>query len=165
MGDFFHGWRRKTGCVMLVIACMATLAWVRSLVVADHFRCTMSTKHMRFVLATCPHYSVWMIVDDRDQSPQTPFVWWNSSFDFPNIFEQGQDFDFWWPWFGFGIGVSTIPESSAGGRFRGVTRIWAIPYWVIVCPATLLSACLLLSNAQKNKTNRYGSNFDVTLRR
>ena len=27
---FFHGWRRKTGCVLLVMAAVLTLTWIRS---------------------------------------------------------------------------------------------------------------------------------------
>ena len=30
MGDFFHGWRRKTGCVLLVIAWVLMGEWERS---------------------------------------------------------------------------------------------------------------------------------------
>ena len=31
MRDFFHGWRRKAGCVLLVVALVITLSWIRSL--------------------------------------------------------------------------------------------------------------------------------------
>ena len=30
MGDFFHGWRRKVGCVTLVMACALALHWAGS---------------------------------------------------------------------------------------------------------------------------------------
>jgi hypothetical protein len=35
MGEFFHGWRRKAGCVSLAIACLLTIGWVRSHVKDD----------------------------------------------------------------------------------------------------------------------------------
>ena len=35
MKDFFHGWRRKAGCVTLVMALAVTGAWVRSNIVED----------------------------------------------------------------------------------------------------------------------------------
>jgi len=35
MGDFFKGWRRKAGCVTLVMACTFAAAWVRSFIVED----------------------------------------------------------------------------------------------------------------------------------
>ena len=31
MGDFFHGWRRKIGCVTLVMACVFMSGWVSSI--------------------------------------------------------------------------------------------------------------------------------------
>ena len=30
MGEFFNGWRRKTGCVTLVMACLLTDGWILS---------------------------------------------------------------------------------------------------------------------------------------
>ena len=30
MVEFFRGWRRKVGCVTLVVACLLTAAWFRS---------------------------------------------------------------------------------------------------------------------------------------
>lgn len=31
MREFFRGWRRKVGCVTLVMACVLTTGWVRSI--------------------------------------------------------------------------------------------------------------------------------------
>jgi hypothetical protein len=30
VGDFFKGWRRKTGLVTLAMACVLTVAWMRN---------------------------------------------------------------------------------------------------------------------------------------
>jgi len=38
MFDFFHGWRRKAGCVLLVMAFAFTILWMRSMVVHDVVR-------------------------------------------------------------------------------------------------------------------------------
>jgi len=35
MSDFFHGWRRKAGCVALVTACVFASGWVRSFWLCD----------------------------------------------------------------------------------------------------------------------------------
>jgi hypothetical protein len=35
MREFFHGWRRKAGCVTLVIACLLMGGWLRSLACLD----------------------------------------------------------------------------------------------------------------------------------
>src|SRR5947209_2489025 len=35
MNNFFHGWRRRAGCVTLVMACVFMAGWVRSFKTAD----------------------------------------------------------------------------------------------------------------------------------
>ena len=30
MGGFFHGWRRKVGCITLLVACLLAGMWIRS---------------------------------------------------------------------------------------------------------------------------------------
>ena len=37
MGEFFRGWRRKAGCVSLVLSCVFMIGWVRSHVKDDIF--------------------------------------------------------------------------------------------------------------------------------
>ena len=37
MGEFFKGWRRKTGCVTLVMACVLAVMWIRNTVASDLF--------------------------------------------------------------------------------------------------------------------------------
>ena len=37
MGEFFRGWRRKAGLVTLAMACLLTVAWMRSCVTLDEF--------------------------------------------------------------------------------------------------------------------------------
>jgi hypothetical protein len=37
MREFFRGWRRKVGCVTLVMACVVTGVWVRSTYYSDRF--------------------------------------------------------------------------------------------------------------------------------
>lgn len=37
MSDFFHGWRWKAGCVLLVMACVFVGGWVRSQELDDSF--------------------------------------------------------------------------------------------------------------------------------
>ena len=36
MREFFHGWRRKAGCGLLLVSLVFMAAWMRSLVVSDH---------------------------------------------------------------------------------------------------------------------------------
>lgn len=36
MGEFFKGWRRKTGVLTLVMACLFAAVWVRSMYQRDY---------------------------------------------------------------------------------------------------------------------------------
>lgn len=38
MRDFFRGWKPKAGCVTLVMACVFTSAWIRSLSHCDCYQ-------------------------------------------------------------------------------------------------------------------------------
>ena len=49
MRDFFHGWRRKAGCVMLVMACFVSAAWTRSQRVWDIFTFTLGSRQCQFI--------------------------------------------------------------------------------------------------------------------
>lgn len=42
MGEFFKGWRRKTGVVTLVMACVVVSVWVRNHFYADHMQITIT---------------------------------------------------------------------------------------------------------------------------
>jgi len=41
MGEFFHGWRRRIGLVTLMVACVFTAGWVRSLGACDQIHCSV----------------------------------------------------------------------------------------------------------------------------
>ena len=43
MGEFFQGWRRKAGCLTLALACVLTVAWMRSRVVDDRLQLASQT--------------------------------------------------------------------------------------------------------------------------
>lgn len=45
MPEFFRGWRRKVGCVALVMACLVAIAWIRSMAVADHIYVRFDRQH------------------------------------------------------------------------------------------------------------------------
>ena len=49
MGDFFHGWRRKAGCITLLVACIFGTGWVRSFHINDQFPFP-SQNHTTFLL-------------------------------------------------------------------------------------------------------------------
>lgn len=54
MSSFFHGWRRKAGCVTLVMALIVMTAWIRSLVVTDSVLIWTDTD-TAYAVSTTPH--------------------------------------------------------------------------------------------------------------
>ena len=42
MGDFFQGWRRKTGLALLAMALLLMMAWMRTAVVMDQINFTVN---------------------------------------------------------------------------------------------------------------------------
>jgi hypothetical protein len=59
MRDFFKGWRRKVGCVTLVMACAVATGWLRSMLTDDYiaaFNRTFCSSNGKFYLG--PHFSL-----------------------------------------------------------------------------------------------------------
>jgi len=49
MGEFFKGWRRKAGCVTLVLACVMAVGWVRSQHFSDFIKYRIAPQHWFFI--------------------------------------------------------------------------------------------------------------------
>ena len=138
MRKFFHGWRRKVGCAMLVMALSFTAAWVRSSLVFDmvtipvgnHNSFSFESKRQSLCLSwTQEHSNVAIGVPFawHAMAPMDPMaasvkgtVLWNDDM----IGE-------------FGCLVALGEEYPHG-------IILIAPYWSAVAALTLLSACLIL---------------------
>lgn len=136
MGDFFHGRRRKLGCVTLVVAVLLMVGWVRSHLMDDIIRPIQGQTSLVFASSNdslffgliwdMPPFSIW----DTDQS---------------NSLKRDLDSDANFKWsalfFGFGVGSAFNDPVSAA--------LLMIPYWSLVLPLTILSAWLLLRKPGK----------------
>jgi hypothetical protein len=166
MGEFFHGWRRKTGCLALVIACVLMVGWIRTYFITDWVRAP-------FGKTTCIYAdsfrsslifgSIQQASDFRWRSfPSSEGVIysWNDqtrtalSFngfgggavdESPN--DPTRECDMWsCPVRLFGCAVYLRSAITSNRVTLGVV----IPYWSIVLPLTLISAWLLLSKPRKH---------------
>ena len=148
MGEFFKGWRRKVGCVTLVMACVVTLMWMRSLDIEDS-------------LTESKELGTTYFVGSRNQqllwAKQEGVFWkakgvWEEHKLGSSPFVSVQDYQSQsrknWCGFRFEVG-----ESEMRGPIVGKVRlvIVAIPYWSLVLPLTLLSAYLILWKPRKRK--------------
>lgn len=140
MREFFKGWRRKCGCLALVLACLFMGAWIRSRNIEDEIYFPISKTQPVLVFST-QGYIVWgefTDLDPNDLNGQPPH--WRSSQLDPKLGTREPMFfqnpAFTWRWWIYAIVEDVVPHK----RFRFLV----IPYWSITIPLTLLSAYLLL---------------------
>jgi len=119
MGDFFHGWRHKVGCVTLMMAAVFFGAWMRSSLVYDQIAFTVGERQHEI-------FSVdgWLL-------------WHSTGLD---INEEGYK--------GWMAGTAESDPSYVHTLFLvqrfGHFAKWIAPYWCLVCPLAVLSAILIL---------------------
>lgn len=128
MSEFLNGWRRKAGCITLVMACVLMTAWVRSRGIRDSLIFTDGDQqHLIISRRGRVTWETWQKV---------PL---NLHLDLPNFFlEVGP------------ISPNEPPELRTrwipGNFFHGPD--WDIPYWSVVLPLILLSGYLILWKPQ-----------------
>jgi hypothetical protein len=146
MREFFRGWKRKLGCVTLLLACLLMGVWIRSNYRVDFviFNSTFPNHAFlsgfgRFRLFQIGQYTFAMDGDERETKISYIFHKWAPVF-------AGYE---WEPVFRFGpleaksylCDVLEADDNSTGTRHP----MWLVPYWSIVVPLTAVSAWLLLS--------------------
>ena len=72
MSDFFHGWRRKAGCVTLVMAFAVTGLWARSRFVRDTVDVTID--HQWYCIDSFGGNLVWSSMDGYLLCGQSPLI-------------------------------------------------------------------------------------------
>lgn len=140
---FFQGWKRKIGCVTLLMALVFMGLWVRSGVMNDFiatdgknatYRLGSYGGMLNFIRDTPPTtFGRFLHLDSFDEGPENNKyeLWasWNSW--------TGYQVEWQWHWGQFHFGAGTL----LGAR----TVSFVFPYWSITIPLTLLSAFLLLA--------------------
>lgn len=149
MLDFFKGWRRKAGCVLLVTTCAVTVVWARS-----HHRteemyvpCTESSilvgtargclfVKLERLLPDWPRhgFAVKTMAYDPDW-PEDPLYWWMPDCQAPSRQTR----------FGGYRYVKVVANDQSPSEFE----LWFIPFWSLVLPLTLSSAWLILWKPRK----------------
>lgn len=128
MREFFYGWRRKAGCVTLVIACGLVGAWVRSLHVHDTL--------------VAPQLNRLHIIDSVNGH-----IWWTGCQSEPD-----------WGFESTALHQRLTASEHFVRRWSLVAKSeklrlaqWVMPYWLITVPLTLLSAYLIFWKPRKRK--------------
>lgn len=140
MREFFKGWRRKVGCVALVMALALMTGWLRSQFVFDDFNIRAGTMNS-FSIESKRQSLCFCWVQDNSESKS------ESEITIP-----------FWMTHDPSIRGTEVPLDQAVGEFRWLSNlsdeyprgiILSGPYWSVTMPLTLLSAYLLLWNPRQ----------------
>ena len=160
MGEFFHGWRRKSGLLTLLIACVFMIGWIRTYFITDLVSAPFGTKtyinvdsfRSNLIFRVYPrasnfswfslpsHVNMMFGWDDPTRAALKFIGFGGGAFD-ENPDDPTRECEMWsCPAKLFGCDVYWRSKSSDDRERLGVV----IPYVSIVIPLTLLSAFLLL---------------------
>ena len=162
MGEFIKGWRRKTGVLTLLMACVFTVGWVRSCATLDVI--TVSLGGHRGVVLVSGSQKCLLLV--KDELPRQAIV---------KKILQGRSIHEVWP-IGLDDGAAwAFDHRSAKAQLGTISqsnpnqgeasKIQQLPYWCVVMPLTLLSFWLLLFKPRtltRQETMR-DEGFDVSV--
>ena len=151
MSEFFRPWRRKIGCVTLLLACLFAVGWVRSLSQCDELNFTIPSHFNRVI--SKGGYIAWgqFFMIHETEFPRIVSGWTSFANDKSSISSAVNE---------WGVAVSeqigrfgfAFKEGDVGIYGEIVPGILVIPYWSIVILLTPLSAFLLLSKPHPSKT-------------
>ena len=147
MGDFFNGWRRKTGLVTLAMACVFAAGWMRSHIADEMVYFQISPEGTIFESVDG---SLFWAKCKPGSFPDPVGFWQLEATSDPNCYYVLEDGDVKWHLrlLGFGVGESSKTMQPQGRR---TYSFWCVPYWSIVLPMTLLSAWLIIMKPKKTK--------------
>lgn len=149
MREFFKGWRRKAGVVLLMLAIAFTVGWARSSFITDEI--DLGCSRQIDVQVGSHQGTLFAIVRDTSSSPFAI-----RSRRHHSIRPMGDPID----WSEGNYYTSDRDLQWCGFRFAKVTGyqeppdefdFWAISYLSIVLPLTLISAFLILWKPRKAK--------------
>ncbi|MDB5342191.1 MAG: hypothetical protein JWP89_568 [Schlesneria sp.] len=148
MHTYFHGWRRKAGVAMLVMALALFVTWGRSQIIYDGFVILMSD--MRYDINS--DRSRFSFEWGREEEPSTLFTWWvtdtykNWDIRLLGFLDDDAKTAFAWRLDLVGCSIGTCSPHRANPFERSFV---VVSYWVAVLPLTLLSAYLILWKPRK----------------
>jgi hypothetical protein len=140
MFDFFKGWRRKTGCVVLLAAASIFVLNVRSYWFVDQLHFASGEFATQEVFRSDCGAALWISVRQPGAKEYWPWQFSHLDTELNSRFPERYASVAWrYRWLGFCRGSYPL-DVIAGGNASFI----GFPYWVAVLPLTLLSAGLLL---------------------
>ena len=160
MREFFHGWRRKVGCVTLVMACAFMAGWVGSVQNYYVIECYPGESTMirlnswdgnlscvHFIFSRAEKFTIWPPFNASTEVVES----FGNEYSFDNQFTKTR-----WVWRIGHTGIAASFDKESDSITAAVT-----PYWSITIPLTLLSAYLILWPGKRTEPEHA---FDVSIR-
>jgi hypothetical protein len=145
MREFFHGWRRKLGCVTLVMALVLMVGWMRTRVVQDGVSLRIS-EQLFYSIASRDGTLHLVRASYTEPITGAPFIKWYTMPrpDDGKHITQMPTMRWRWQAAKFGVGDLARPEV--------VFTFWITPFWFPTGLLTIVSAWLLLSKPRPRPT-------------
>jgi hypothetical protein len=148
MREFFRGWRRRAAIVMLGLACILTVGWLRSFSRIEYIEAPIGISAIG--VASMHGGLDFYRITSLENKPLLAsvecksFAFHPDQIQPPNTTPWGSEIVFDWRWdcAGFHLG--------AGHYSHRRDQDCMIPYWAVVGPLTVLSAYILLSKPKPN---------------
>lgn len=148
MNNYFRGWRRKAGCVTLVLACLFTAGWIRGLTIQGSLLfvkeqgALMSDLRMTRLSAAARDGLVWSRsesqYDLRWVAGWVPHPLSKGSLTSPTESHRTEKKSVLnWRFELLGIEIGKYRGEGVNGAFT-TFAFWRISYWSIVIPLTIL---------------------------
>ncbi len=165
MRGFCHGWRRKTGLVTLVLACLCMCGWMRSTWVVDELLCVTDRDKLHAIY-TCRVGIGWSklhkTVSASDFVPPFGFRSLQSgsftltSNSMVRPFNWNRDGTHNWgsQFLGFRSGTWECRTTPPAPLEVSEIRVWIAPYWIFVWPLALTSLWLIFRVPPKSSLEK-----------
>lgn len=157
MREYFRGWKRKTGCLTLALACVFMAGWVRSHSVHDAL-VIPTGKHSSIQIISACRCFVLLAAGITGSTPNTFEYTWQSKPCQHNRTMLRIETCLRTPAQSLsrrietGIEINGILPSAGDFRLDDVSAsYYGISYWYLILPMTLVSAYLLLSKPRPKK--------------
>ncbi len=154
MKEFFYGWRRKAGCVALVVACLFMGLWARSRFYEDDFRFRVG-RHAVYVFHSFESGLAWISVWEPNDGPR--LIRHNGAMSSIELMDDKRNIEWQtdrregndagalrqveWDWNCGGCRYGHQPTGPMSGIGSNLLQV---PYSIFVLLPTLLSAYLIL---------------------
>lgn len=162
MCTYFIGWRRKLGCVTLLLALVFLGGWARSGTYSDSIFFPIG-KQTRVSFESENGY-LFVEYETHKMINESARVFWLSLFccDPDEVYLYYLDDTVGWRFHCFAVGTHEINHHARGDLDSYeppgfVRKTWFASYWTIIAPLTALSAWLLIGTRRKTQATVSGS--------